>query len=72
MKHAVWLAAVIAFGASPLQASSFYTLRPDDPKAVYLSHDTSSLHGDGVADDADAIQKGSDRPMSEIGEHKID
>jgi sugar lactone lactonase YvrE len=56
MKYAVWLAAVIAFGTSPLQASSFYTFRPDDPKAVYLTRDNSSLHGDGVADDTDAIQ----------------
>ncbi len=56
MKHAVWLAAVVACCVHSLQASSFYTLRPDDPKAVYLLRDNSSLHGDGVGDDTDTIQ----------------
>ncbi len=45
-----------AFCAAPLWASSFYTLRPEDPKAVYLSKSDSGLHGDGVGDDTDAIQ----------------
>jgi sugar lactone lactonase YvrE len=49
-------AAAVALVAPSLQAASYYTLRLDDPKAVYLSRDNSSLHGDGVADDTDAIQ----------------
>ncbi len=45
-----------ALCAAPLWAASFYTLRPEDPKAIYLSKSDSGLHGDGVGDDTDAIQ----------------
>jgi len=44
---ALWLAA-------PLWAASYYTMRLDDPKAVYV-------HGDGIADDTDAIQQAIDK-----------
>ena len=51
------IAAILAtFCAAPLWAASFYTLRPEDPKAIYLSKSDSGLHGDGVGDDTDAIQ----------------
>lgn len=60
MKQAAWLI-VFAFCAFPLQAASYYTLRPVDPRAVYLSRDNSSLHGDGIADDTDAIQNAINR-----------
>src|ERR1039458_6833624 len=43
--------------AVPLRGASFYTVRLDDSKAVYLTPDTFSVHGDGVADDTDAIQQ---------------
>jgi hypothetical protein len=57
-KWSIKLAAAIlaAFCAAPLWAASFYTLRPEDPKAIYLSKSDSGLHGDGVGDDTDAIQ----------------
>ncbi|HMH15364.1 MAG TPA: glycosyl hydrolase family 28-related protein [Edaphobacter sp.] len=57
-KSSIKLAAGIlaAFCAAPLWAASFYTLRPEDPKAIYLSKSDSGLHGDGVGDDTDAIQ----------------
>jgi sugar lactone lactonase YvrE len=57
-KPSIKLAAGIlaAFFAAPLWAASFYTLRPEDPKAIYLSKSESGLHGDGVGDDTDAIQ----------------
>jgi len=45
------------FTASPLWAASYYTQRPDDPKAVSLSLGNKGAHGDGVADDSDAIQQ---------------
>src|SRR3984957_14234451 len=52
-----FLAGILAaFCAAPLWAASFYTLRPEDPKAIYLSRSESGLHGDGVGDDTDAIQ----------------
>ncbi|HZY63982.1 MAG TPA: glycosyl hydrolase family 28-related protein [Edaphobacter sp.] len=47
----------LAFIAAPLWAASYYTLRPNDPKAVYLVRGGHGLHGDGVADDSDAIQQ---------------
>ena len=41
--------------AAPLWAASYYTVRLNDPKAVYL--DAFGARGDGVADDTDAIQR---------------
>jgi Pectate lyase superfamily protein/SMP-30/Gluconolactonase/LRE-like region len=48
--------AIALFFATPLFADSYYTNRPDDPKAVYLTADNFSVHGDGLADDTDALQ----------------
>jgi sugar lactone lactonase YvrE len=47
--------AVVLCGAAPLSAASYYTVRLNDPKAVYL--DAFGARGDGVADDTDAIQR---------------
>ena len=49
------LAAVVA--GAPLWGSSYYTVRLDDPKAIYLTRLDFPVHGDGIADDADAIQE---------------
>src|SRR5271155_1843089 len=38
-------------------ASSYYPLRLDDAKAVYLTRDNFAVHGDGLADDSDALQQ---------------
>jgi hypothetical protein len=38
-------------------ASSFYSARPEDAKAVYLSHENFSVSGNGIADDTDAVQQ---------------
>ena len=42
-------------------AASYYPLRLDDPKAVYLTPDRFPVHADGVADDSDALQAAIDR-----------
>jgi hypothetical protein len=55
------LAFVGAVGARSAFADSFYPLRPDDPRAVYLSDGAFGVKADGVADDADAIQQAIDR-----------
>jgi sugar lactone lactonase YvrE len=53
-----WVATVlILLIAAPLWGASYYTQRPDDPTAVYLTKGTDGVHGDGIADDSDAIQQ---------------
>jgi len=47
--------------ADPLYADSYYPLRPDDPRAVYLTKDQFGVHADGIGDDADAVQQAIDR-----------
>lgn len=41
----------------PLFASSYYTARLDDPRAIYLTPDSFSVKGDGIADDSAALQQ---------------
>src|SRR5713101_4756703 len=47
--------------SAPLFASSYYPARLEDTKAVYLTPDKFPIHGDGVADDTDAIQQAIDQ-----------
>jgi sugar lactone lactonase YvrE len=55
MPFAAFLAMASCWGAS------YYTLRLDDPKAVYLTPDTFPVRGDGLADDTGAIQQAIDK-----------
>src|ERR1017187_6085022 len=48
-------AALLAMASS--WGASYYTVRLDDPKAVYLTPDNFPVHGDGLADDTEAIQQ---------------
>ena len=41
---------------SPIDAQSYYPLRLDDPKAVYLTPENFPVHGDGTTDDTEALQ----------------
>ncbi len=52
---------VTLLSAVPVWGASYYTVRLDDPKAVYLTPDKFPVHGDGVADDTDAIQQAVNR-----------
>jgi sugar lactone lactonase YvrE len=45
------------FSAVPLFGSSYYPAQLDDPKAVYLTSEKFSIHGDGIADDTEAVQQ---------------
>jgi len=47
--------------ADPLYADSYYPLRPEDPRAIYLTKDQFEVHADGIGDDANAIQQAIDR-----------
>ncbi|HVR23959.1 MAG TPA: glycosyl hydrolase family 28-related protein [Candidatus Polarisedimenticolia bacterium] len=51
------LAAAILSSVVPLFATSYYSARLDDPKAIYLTQDSFPVKGDGVADDSAALQK---------------
>ena len=58
--HNRWLFAAL-LAAAPAWAASYYTVRPDDPKAVYLTSESFPVHADGAADDSDAIQQAIDK-----------
>lgn len=47
--------------AVPLWGDSYYTVRLDDPQAVYLTRESFPVHGDGLADDTAAIQQAIDK-----------
>ncbi len=58
----------LALTAAALQAASYYTLRLDDPRAVYLAPENFPVRGDGVADDGAAIQQAIDKVQQTSGE----
>jgi hypothetical protein len=49
-------------------ASSYYTVRPDDPKAALLTRERFGAVGDGIADDTTALQKAVDAVQEATGE----
>ncbi len=60
MKIALMFALLLG-AVSSLAASSVITIRPDDPKAVYLDAPEFGAHADGLADDSTAIQAAIDK-----------
>src|SRR5580658_8438422 len=61
------LGAVLVCIAARANAASYYPVRIEDAKAVYLTPDNFPVHGDGAGDDSAAIQAAIDR-ASEHGE----
>jgi sugar lactone lactonase YvrE len=59
-KHAALILAALLV-TIPVHAASYYPVRLDDPKAVYLTRHSFPVHADGVADDADALQRAINR-----------
>lgn len=58
---------IVALTASG-RAASLYTVRLDDPEAVYLTRDRFPVHGDGIGDDSAALQAAIDAMESAHGE----
>jgi sugar lactone lactonase YvrE len=52
---------LITISAAPLFAQSYFPVAPEDPRAVYLKKDLFGVHGDGIGDDADALQQAINR-----------
>jgi len=56
MMKALFALAALLILSSSLLATSYYTDRLEDPRAVYLTPDKFPVHADGFADDSDALQ----------------
>lgn len=61
-------AAVVMVSTVSWASESFYRLRLEDKKAVYLMRNQDGLHGDGVADDTDAIQQAINKVQETTGQ----
>ncbi|HEY1808307.1 MAG TPA: glycosyl hydrolase family 28-related protein, partial [Acidobacteriaceae bacterium] len=69
MRRAVWAVWAVVFAAAGtglVRAQSVYPLRPDDGHAVYLTRADFGAVGDGVADDADALQAAIDKAQATV------
>ena len=65
--HRLLLLAAFAAPASA-SAQSYYPVRLDDPKAIYLTPDNFPVHSDGVADDTEALQAAINKVQETGGE----
>ena len=62
-----WLLVLLLL-ASPIDAQSYYPLRLDDPKAVYLTPENFPVHADGITDDTEALQFAINKVQETTGE----
>src|SRR5438046_7962355 len=67
MNHFKWLL-VLPLLATPIGAQSYYRLRLDDPKAVYLTPENFPVHADGITDDTEALQSAINKVQKTTGE----
>lgn len=68
MKKALLCSALLLGITSVSSASSVFTTRLDDPKAVYLTAQEFGAHADGAADDTAAIQAAIDKAEGGVRE----
>src|SRR6266404_397238 len=59
---------VLLLLATPIRAQSYYPLRLDDPKAVYLTPEKFPVHSDGTTDDTEALQSAINKVQETTGE----
>lgn len=67
LKQFIFVFIVLA-ASTPSWAASYYPIRLDDPKAVYLTQDNFPVHADGIADDTDALQQAVDKIQETAGQ----
>lgn len=60
MGKALLLLSLMFSSFSTLFAASYYPKRPEDAAAVYVTPSAFSVHGDGIADDTQALQQAID------------
>lgn len=60
MKTILVCAALLVL-CSPSFSDSYYKDRPEDARAIYLTNDRFPVHGDGAADDSNALQTAIDQ-----------
>jgi len=60
-KHVLGTLAILSCSLPIWAGPSYYTQRPEDAKAIYLVRGADGVHGDGVGDDTDAIQRAIDK-----------
>ncbi len=60
--------AILLLIAPPSFGASFYPVRLDDPKAVYLTPDHFPVHADGKTDDSAAVQAAIDKAQEMTGQ----
>ncbi len=68
MKNTILLGTILLGLVLPLRGASYYPLRLEDSKAIYLTKEQFSVKGDGSADDSAAIQAAIDKAEAEHGE----
>jgi sugar lactone lactonase YvrE len=68
MKRAIIFGIVLLGLGLPLRAASYYPLRLEDSKAVYLTKEQFHVVGDGSADDSAAIQAAIDKAEADHDE----
>jgi sugar lactone lactonase YvrE len=61
MRQTILILAGLLLAAAPSWAASYYPVRLDDPKAIYLTSPQYPVHGDGIADDTAGIQQAIDQ-----------